>query len=53
MAVFEYNGLTASGRKKSGIIDAENYDAAQDDLKQKGIFDFLIECLYGAGKLRG
>ena len=53
MAVFEYNGLTASGRKKSGIIDAENPDAAQDDLKQKGIFPISIQRIEsGAGRIK-
>jgi len=53
MAVFEYNGLTASGRKKSGIIDAENHDAAQDDLKQKGIFPISIQRIEsGAGRIK-
>lgn len=53
MAVFEYNGLTASGRKKSGIIDAENSDAAQDDLKQKGIFPTsILRIESGAGRIK-
>jgi len=52
MAVFEYNGLTASGRKTSGIIDAENPDAAQDDLKQKGIFPTsILRIESGAGSI--
>nr|WP_320013323.1 type II secretion system inner membrane protein GspF [uncultured Desulfobacter sp.] len=53
MAVFEYNGLTASGRKKSGIIDAENPDAAQDNLKQKGIFPTsILRIESGAGRIK-
>lgn len=53
MAVFEYNGLTASGKKKSGIIDAENPDAAQDDLKQKGIFPTsILRIESGAGRIK-
>ncbi len=53
MAVFEYNGLTASGRKKTGIIDAENPDAAQDDLKQKGIFPTsILRIESGAGRTK-
>jgi len=53
MAVFEYNGLTASGRKKSGIIDAESSDAAQEDLKQKGIFPTsILRIESGAGHIK-
>ena len=53
MAVFEYNGLTASGRKKAGIIDAENSDAAQDNLKQKGIFPTsILRIESGAGRIK-
>lgn len=53
MTVFEYNGLTASGRKTSGIIDAENTDAAQDDLKQKGIFPTsILRIESGAGRIK-
>ena len=53
MAVFEYNGLTASGKKKSGIIDAENPDAAQDDLRQKGIFPTsILRIESGAGRIK-
>jgi general secretion pathway protein F len=53
MAVFEYNGLTASGRKKSGIIDAESSDAAQEDLKQKGIFPTsILRIESGAGHVK-
>ena len=51
MAVFEYNGLSASGKKTSGIIDADSLDAAQDDLKQKGIFpSSIIRIESGAGR---
>jgi len=53
MAVFEYNGLTASGRKRTGIIDAENPDTAQEDLKQKGIFPTAIHRIEsGAGRIK-
>ena len=53
MAVFEYNGLSASGKKKSGIIDAETPEAAQDDLKQKGIFPTsILRIESGAGHVK-
>ncbi|WP_321492294.1 type II secretion system inner membrane protein GspF [uncultured Desulfobacter sp.] len=53
MAVFEYSGLTASGKKKSGIIDAENPDAAQDELKLKGIFPTsILRIESGAGRIK-
>lgn len=38
MAVFEYEGLDAKGRRAKGIIDADGLRAARAKLKQQGIF---------------
>ncbi len=51
MAVFEYNGLSSSGKKTTGIIDADSLDSAQEDLKLRGIFPTSITRLEsGAGR---
>jgi len=38
MAVFEYEGLDAKGRRAKGIIDADGLRAARAKLKQQGVF---------------
>lgn len=38
MPLFEYKGITQSGKNKSGVIDAENLKVARSKLKKDGIF---------------
>ena len=42
MAVFEYKALNSSGKKVSGIIDAESTSAAKSKLRQKSIFPTIL-----------
>lgn len=43
MPVFEYEALNRSGRKKSGIIDAESLMAARSKLRRQHIFPVSIK----------
>ncbi len=43
MAVFEYNALNHSGKKTSGIIDAESIISARSKLRQNNIFPVSIQ----------
>jgi len=38
MPVFEYKGVTAQGKPKKGLIDAENARNAKERLKREGVF---------------
>ena len=38
MAVFEYKGVTASGKAVGGIVDAESPRLARQKLRSDGIF---------------
>lgn len=43
MPVFEYRALNTSGKKKTGIIDAESLFSARTQLRQKDIFPISIK----------
>lgn len=38
MPLFEYKGLTQTGKNKSGVIDSENIKMARSRLKKEGVF---------------
>lgn len=38
MAIFEYKGVSASGKKTQGTVDADSSKSARQKLKQRGIF---------------
>lgn len=38
MPLFEYKGLTQTGKNKSGVIDSENIKMARSKLKKEGVF---------------
>lgn len=38
MPVFEWKGIDAAGKKKKGLVDAENVRQAKDKLKRGGVF---------------
>jgi len=40
--VFEYKALNASGKKKSGIVDADNISGARKKLKAQSLFPFAL-----------
>jgi general secretion pathway protein F len=51
MAVYEYHGLSASGKATKGIVDAPDTNAARKKLKLKGIYLETIHEMHGpAGK---
>ena len=38
MPVYEWKGIDAAGKKKKGLVDAENQRQAKDKLKKSGVF---------------
>ena len=54
MSVYEYRGLSVSGKATRGIVDAPDTEAARKKLKLKGVYLETIREIHGpARKISG